>query len=261
MSESLYQQWVQLKKFEMEPKIKAYLKDTWFNYKGKIGLEPYNYLYGNPIKVHVPIDITIGGLMIVGAYPTAHFHTLKAPNGKLITKVPIGDHLYPFSNEMYFDGSGIDRVKSGKEIEEYFLKHLGISRDKCWITDLVKVFLFKQGHIDRYNKLGYTNFKANRDEFLNLAKLSLPYLYKEVELAKPKVVICLGAEVNAVIHEKSVKEATQLITKNPIFKTINGESIPFFACPHPGILMREDERSDKWRAILNETLIEVNKYL
>lgn len=242
--------------------IKTYLKDTWVNYKDSMGLpKPYTYLYGNPIKVHVPIEIATNGLMIVGAYPTAHFYTLIGPGGKLITKVPVEDHLYPFSNEMYFDGSGIDHVKSGQEIEEYFLKHLDINRDKCWITDLVKVFLFKQGHIDRYNKLGYSNFKANRDEFLKLAKLSLPYLYKEIELAKPKVVIGLGAEVNSIIHDKRVKEATKLISKIPILKTINGKTIPFFACPHPGILMREDDLSHKWRGILNETLIEVKKYL
>lgn len=245
----------------MELKIKTYLKDTWFNYKEKLKLEPYTYLYGNPIKVHVPIDIATNGLMIVGAYPTAHFHTLKAPDGKLITKVPVEDHLYPFSNERYFDGSGIDRVKSGQEIEEYFLKQLDISRENCWITDLVKVFLFKQGHIDRYNKLGYTNFKANRDDFLALGKESLSFLHQEIQLANPKVIIALGAEVNAVLHEKNIKEATQLISKTPIFKKINEKTVPFFACPHPGILMRNDERSDKWRAILDETLIEVKKYL
>lgn len=245
----------------MEQKIKEYLKDTWFNYKEKMQLEPYTYLYGNPIKVHVPIDIATNGLMIVGAYPTAHFHTLKGLDGKLVTKVPVEDHLYPFSNEMYFDGSGIDRVKSGQEIEEYFLKQLEISREDCWITDLVKVFLFKPGHIERYNKLGYTNFKANRHEFLQLAKHSMPYLNKEIELANPKVIIGLGAEVNAAIHDKNVKEATQLISKTPIFKKINGKTVPFFACPHPGILMRNDERSEKWRAILDETLIEVKKIL
>ena len=246
----------------MDKKIRAYLKDTWFNYKISMRLpDPYTYLYGNPIKVHVPLDVATGGLMIVGAYPTAHFNTLKGPDDKLITKVPVEDHLYPFSNEMYFDGSGIDRVKSGQEIEEYFLKQLDISRKKCWITDLVKVFLFKQGHIDRYNKLGYTNFKANRDEFLDLAKRSMSYLFQEIELANPKVVIGLGAEVNAVIHDKSVKEATKLISKNPILKIINGNTILFFACPHPGILMRNDERSAKWRAVLKETLIEVKQYL
>lgn len=246
----------------MENAIRTYLKKTWFNYKESLDLpNPYTYLYGNPIKVHVPIDIATDGLMIVGAYPTAHFNTLEGPDGKLITNVPVEDHLYPFSNEIYFDGSGINQVKSGKEIEEYFLKKLNIDRDTCWITDLVKVFLFKQGHIDRYNKLGYTRFKANRDEFLSLARQSLHYLYQEVELANPKVIIGLGAEVNAILHDKTVKEATKLISKNPILKTINGRAIPFFACPHPGILMRGDERSEKWREILNETLIQVKKQL
>ena len=245
----------------MNKNINAYLKNTWFNYKKDLELEPYTYLYGNPIKVHVPVDIATGGLMIVGAYPTAHFYTLMGPDGKLITKVPVEDHLYPFSNEMYFDGSGIDQVKSGKEIEELFLKQLGLNHDQCWITDLVKVFLFKPGHIDRYKKLGFNNFEANRHKFLALAKDSMYYLNEEIELAQPKVIIGLGAEVNAVIHDKSVKEATKLISKEPIYNKNIGGDIPFFACPHPGILMREDEHSHKWRGILNETLIEVKKYL
>lgn len=245
----------------MDNNIKTYLKNTWFNYKEEMKLEPYTYLYGNPIKVHVPIDIATNGLMIIGAYPTAHFHTLKTADGKRITKVPVEDHLYPFSNERYFDGSGIDNVKSGQEIEEYFLKQLEISREQCWITDLVKVFLFKQGHIARYNKVGYMNFKANRDDFLDLGRKSLSYLHQEIELANPKVIIALGAEVNAVLHKKSIKEATKLISKTPILKPFKGRDIPFFACPHPGILMRNDTRSDKWRAVLNETLVEVKKFL
>lgn len=245
----------------MNPEIKTYLKDTWFLYKKELGLKPYTYLYGNPLKVQVPVDVATGGLMIVGAYPTAHFYTLQAPDGSLVTKVPVEDHLYPFSNEVYFDGSGIDTVKSGKEIEEYFLTKLGITRDQCWITDLVKVFLFKQGHIDRYEKLGYHNHKANRDDFLDLGKKSMKYLEKEIELAEPKVIIGLGAEVNAVIHNKTVKEATALISKSPINKSIKGKPYTFFACPHPGILMRNEARSEKWRKVLDETLGEVRKCL
>jgi uracil-DNA glycosylase len=246
----------------MDTKTKTYLKNTWFNYKSEIGLpEPYTYLYGNPIKVHVPVDLATNGLMIIGAYPTAHFNTLKGPDGKLLTNVPVEDHLYPFSNEIYFDGSGINTVKSGKEIEDYFLESLGIERKDCWITDLVKVFLFKQGHIDRYDKLGFTGFKANRNDFMHYAEKSLSYIWEEVELADPKVVICLGAEVNAVVHSKSIASATELISNKPIIKKLNGKEIPFFACPHPGILMREGERSEKWRSILNETLPEIKKYI
>lgn len=246
----------------MDNKTKAYLKKTWFNYKSDIGLpEPYTYLYGNPIKVHVPVDLATNGLMIIGAYPTAHFNTLKGPDGKLITNVPVEDHLYPFSNEVYFDGSGINTVKSGKEIEEYFLENLGVDRNKCWITDLVKVFMFRQGHINKYEALGYSGFQANRDEFMKYADLSLPYIWDEIELANPKAIICLGVEVNAIMHDKSKKDATELISKTPINVEVNGKEIPFFACPHPGILMRGGKATEKWRTVLNETIIEIKKYL
>lgn len=246
----------------MNNQIKKYLKETWFNYKQDIGLpEPYTYLYGNPIKVHVPVDLGIGGLMIVGAYPTAHFNTLKALDGMLLTDVPVEDHLYPFSNEIYFDGSRINTVKSGKEIEEYFLENLKVKREDCWITDLVKVFLFRQGHIDKYNNLGYAGFKANRNDFMDYAKQSLAYLWKEIDLAQPRVVVCLGEEVNAAVHGVSQKKANALLTNKPIYKTVNGKDLPFFACPHPGILMRKGAAGEKWRAVLNETLTEIKKYI
>lgn len=244
----------------MDTKTLIYLKDAWFNYKTHVGLpDPYTYLYGNPIKVHVPVDLATNGLMIIGAYPTAHFNTLKGPEGKLIRDVPVEDHLYPFSNEVYFDGSGLNTVKSGKEIEEYFLDKLGLERDECWITDLVKVFLFRQGHIDKYEKLGYKGHKANRNDFMTYARKSLDYIYDEIELAQPRAVICLGAEVNAVIHGTSIAKATDLISKKPIVKTVNGKDIPFFACAHPGILMRKGAAGEKWRKILDETLKEVKK--
>ena len=90
----------------MNQTIQEYQQDCWKNYKTKIGIpQNYNYLYGNPVKVHVPVDVATNGLMIVGAYPTAQFNTI---NG--INDVPVADHLFPFSNDKYFDGS---RVTSG----------------------------------------------------------------------------------------------------------------------------------------------------
>jgi len=54
--------------------------------------------------------------MIVGAYPSAKFFTVKKSDGSVITDVPLYDNDSPFSNESYFDGSRVRTIPSGKEL-------------------------------------------------------------------------------------------------------------------------------------------------
>ena len=140
--------------------ITEYQRRCWTTYKQELGLaDNYTYLYGNPVKVHVPVDTATNGLMIIGAYPTAHFQTIKS-----IPDVPVEDHLYP-----------------------------------------------------------------------------------------------LGAEVTSVIHQCSLEKATEMIKPEPIQKTIHNKTYTFFAVPHPGILMRNTEGSEKWRGVLKDQIIPVVK--
>jgi uracil-DNA glycosylase len=242
----------------MTEDISKYLKRISKSYKTDVGLPAdYSYLYGNPIKVHVPIDLATNGLMIIGAYPTAHFNVI---NG--IRDVPVEDHLYPFSNERYFDGSTINHVKSGAEIEDYFLNQLKIKREDVWITDLVKVFLFKEGHIKKYESLGYKGHKETRSQFLELAKKSVIFINEEIELAQPKVILGLGSEVNSVILNQSEKEVQKLMLKgNSVNYKVNGQEYLYFPVPHPGILMRGGEGSLKWRGALDRSLSKISNYL
>lgn len=214
------------------------------------------YLYGNPVKVHVPIDVATDGLMIVGAYPTAQFNTINS-----INDVPIADHLYPFSNDTYFDGTRSRQVKSGEELEDFFLKKLEYSRSKCWITDLVKVFLFKEGHISKYTDLGYTGFKENRKDFSRLAYKSLPYFYDEVQLAKPRVILLLGEEVTSAIMKVSRVEANNILQQDFQELEILGEIYKVIASPHPGILMRGGESAEKWRRVSEKQLLSLKQLL
>lgn len=241
----------------MNQTIQEYQQHCWKDYKTKIGLpENYNYLYGNPVKVHVPVDVATGGLMIVGAYPTAQFNTI---NG--INDVPVADHLYPFSNDTYFDGSRVRQVKSGEELEEFFLKKLEYSRSKCWITDLVKVFLFKEGHILKYNELNFHGIRANRTDFVKLANLSLSNFYDEVELAKPKAILLLGEEVTSVVMNVSRSKANALLQEAFQEIEIKSQTYKVIASPHPGILMRGGDASEKWRMVLNKQLNELKLFL
>lgn len=97
----------------------------------------------------VPIETALNKVMIVGAYPSAKFFTVRANDDTLVTDTPVADNDSPFSNEQYFDGSRVRTIPSGKELNEVILDRLGIDKSDCWITDLVKVFLFKEGHVER----------------------------------------------------------------------------------------------------------------
>lgn len=248
----------------MNKSVSDYQQHCWKSYKDKLGISPrYRYLYGHPVKVHVPVDVACGGVMIIGAYPTAHFNAVGSERD-----VPVEDHLYPFSNELYFDGSRIREVDSGRELEELFLKPLGISRDKTWITDLVKVFLFKEGHRQKYIRLTETlNLEdctadlVHRKDFMKFAKCpeNLQFIQQEIELCKPTVILGLGAEVNAVMLNLSEGAATKAIEAcKPIEYKLNGHIYSYFACPHPGILMREDENG-KWKECLKKIVEEIKK--
>lgn len=243
---------------ETSEKISNYQKSCWSSYKNQLGiLETYTYLYGNPVKVHVPLDTAYGGIMIIGAYPTAHFNTISSERD-----VPVGDHLYPFSSEKYFDGSTVRDVCSGRELEDLFLKPLQISRSQAWITDLVKVFLFKEGHAEKYKHLGFKGNLHTRNQFMDFAKKSISFIEQEIEICKPKVILGLGAEVNAVMLNKSVSIVTTIMEHNPKQEiNIDKQAYTYYACPHPGILMRESAISNKWNTVLTRIINEVSEFL
>ena len=234
-----------------------YQQKCWKTYKKevKINLDS-KYLYGNPIKVHVPVDTAQNGIMIIGAYPTAHFNTIES-----IMDVPVSDHLYPFSDELYFDGSRIRTVESGRELQNLLFQPLGISRNDCWITDLVKVFLFKEGHIKKYRSLGNTKVNESRNRFMEYAKNSLPFIYEEIELANPKLIITLGQEVTSVFFHTSKKEALSLLSADISYMTFNKINRAVIALPHPGILMRNSAVSMKWKKLMESQIVRIRKHI
>lgn len=240
--------------------IKAYQKDCFSNYKMSIGYpKDFTFLYGNPINVQVPIETTIGKFMIVGAYPSAKFYTV---NG--ISDVPISDNDSPFSNESYFDGSRVRTIPSGKELNDVILSQIGILREECWITDLVKVFLFKQGHVDRYQKLGKTDILQNRSDYFDFAEKSIPWLAREVKLSMPKVIILLGVEVTSVLFKTNEVDSNELLDGTVRDLHLEDIKIKSVCLPHPGILMKPALRNlwpERFRnEIAPKAYKEINKF-
>ena len=219
--------------------VTEYQKDCFRNYKDTIGYSSeYTYLTGNPINVLVPIETTLNNVMIVGAYPSAKFYTV---NG--VADTPMADNDSPFSNESYFDGSRVRTIPSGKELNEVILEKIGVNRSDCWITDLVKVFLFKEGHIKRYEKLGKTNLTENRNKFIEYAEKSLVWLEREIEICNPKIIILLGLEVTKVFFSLTDTTSLQYLNGSTKTKIINGIDRKIICLPHPGILMKKTEQN------------------
>lgn len=219
--------------------ILDYQKDCFKKYKQEIGYPTeYTYLHGTLINVLVPIETELNKVMIVGAYPSAKFFTI---NG--VADTPIADNDSPFSNESYFDGSRVRTIPSGKELNEVILDRIGVSRSDCWITDLVKVFLFKDGHINRYHTLGKNDIIENRSKFIDYALKSIGRLENEIEICNPYVIILLGLEVTKVFFNLTDSKAIEYLDGSIKEKEVGGLIRNIICLPHPGILMKKTDRN------------------
>jgi uracil-DNA glycosylase len=208
--------------------------------------ESYTYLTGGPIKVQIPLETTVNKVMIVGAYPSAKFYTVQSNDGTLIRDVPLDDNDSPFSNETYLDGKRLRTIPSGKELNEVILHKIGVLRQDCWITDLVKVFLFKEGHVKKYQALGKFDIEPNRKNFEEYAELSLKWLYDEIEICNPCVIILLGMEVTSAVLKLKPDAAKEALNGIRISKLIKEQDRQFICLPHPGILMRKNQNGNTW---------------
>lgn len=235
---------------KVSSRIIRYLRSTHQNYCEQIGYGvEETFLYGNPLLPVLPVDIAQDSLMIVGAYPSARFATVNS-----LRDVPVGDNLHPFSQETYFDGGGIRRQASEVELRKFYLDPLGLTRSACWITDLVKVFLFKPGHAEKYRKLGRT-VKESRSQFRTLANQSLSFLNDEIRLANPVAILLLGAEVTSIVLGISESAAKELMRRaEPVAYELEERNTLAYPAAHPGILMRGGEKN-RWPEITNERLV------
>jgi uracil-DNA glycosylase len=237
--------------------IKLYQKNCFTEYKKDVGFpDKYTYFYGNPINALVPIEVTTNKVMIIGAYPSAKFFTLNK-----IADVPLYDNDSPFSNELYFDGLKIRSIPSGNELNDILLK-IGVNRKDCWITDLVKVFLFKEGHIKKYNKLGRIDIVENRTKFYEYAKKSLKWINSEISIANPQIIITLGTEVTSTIFGVSENMGKTFLDGKCRKIRLEDEELNIISLPHPGILIR----NENWRIKFDNSISinaknEIKKYI
>jgi len=233
-----------VQKSNLSPQIKEFQQRLYKEYKKGFSLpEPYQYLYGNPVQPVVPLDTTQNGIFVIGAYPSARFAAIQSERD-----VPIGDNCGPFSTERYFDGSTIRTVDSGYELEQAYLQPLGLKREQCWITDIVRIFLFKDGHINKYRKLGCPwPPHETRSHFEEFARVGLSWLEEELKLAQPKIVITLGSEVAGILQKiDGQKQRNYLLDGEIKDFAIGNECYPVIHFAHPGIVMRSESEQNPW---------------
>ena len=166
----------------MVKELQRLRRSIYESYAQSVGLDPdAYYVLGAPLRPLVPLDATRGGLFLIGAYPSARFQQIDG-----VRDVPVGDNLGPFESERWFDGVRVRKQRSAIELEELFLAPMELDRANCWITNLVKVFLFKKGHRKKYEQLSASPPAGYRREcFRELGERSVPFLERELKLAKP----------------------------------------------------------------------------
>ena len=231
----------------MPDPVQSLVRRIYREYQKSVDLAPAaHYLYGTPLRPVVPLDSALGGVMVVGAYPSARFGVVDGERD-----VPLADNLGPFEMERWFDGARVRVQPSARELEELVLQPLGLARARCWITDLVKVFLFKPGHREKYGRLGATVPEGyDREDFEKIAARSLPWLELEIELARPKLIITLGREVAGIVREVQGDQKRNRLLGPPFLPwSIAGDEVVTAHLAHPGILMRPEGKEWKVRHV------------
>lgn len=243
----------------MSKPILSYQQKCHSEYAQSIGLpSQYTYPDGNPIRPLPPIQTTVGSLMIIGAYPSARFES--RPSQKQSNRhrlIPVADNLQPFGYEQYFDGIRVRTLTSADTLHDYLLSPLQQTLEQCWVTDLVKVFLYKSSHVESC-KAVKPSFEATelRSQFYTLGKRSLFWLYEECQICKPTIILTLGQEVAQVIHGQKNASADKLL-KNEIVYPDTLEKTPTLHLPHPDAC----RRFEKWRNHLGKQIKTIKAFL
>jgi len=206
----------------MKEELEAYKADARENYSKSVGL-PADYAFSNGKLVLPlpPVSTAVGGIMVIGAYPSAIFAG-GVPADNL--KMPFDDTVYP---------GGVN--KSAEELDKEYLAPLGLARSGCWITNLVKVFLFKKGHA----RIGGAE---TRSEFDSYARKSLPWLEKELALAKPRLILTLGEEVAGIVTKTAGAKRVKLLDYKIRTIKLFCREYKIIHMVHPGQLMRKNAK-------------------
>lgn len=224
--------------------IQNFQQRLYARYKNSLSLPPtYKYIHGNPVQPLVPLNTIPKGVCIIGAYPPARLATIKAERD-----VPVDDECSPFSPHPYFDGNRIQTTSHGLALEKNYLTPLGLQREQCWLTHLVRVFLFKDEHLAKYRRLGCPwPERETHSQFDTLARQGLSWLEEELALARPRLVITLGVEVAGVLQDVRGLEASQALLGGQVQDLWLGETVyPVIHLADPELVTEPVSEDNPW---------------
>lgn len=229
--------------------IQGYQKKCYRQYKESIGYPAErSFLWGNPVEVVVPIETATGGAMVVGFHPLAKTYEVGEHKD-----VPLYSANYPYSGESYFDGREVRNIGEGEYLNEV-LQKLGLERSSCWITTLIKLYLFSSKDVARYNKLG--NFKVAPDEFnfKEWGEKSLPWLETEVMLANPKVILLSGLETISLFFDVSPTKAKHLVDGEFRELKFGRKRIPVLCLQEMEVMVNNNKRNP-WPEVFERKVV------
>lgn len=202
--------------------VQNFQQRLYSRYKNNLTLPPtYRYLHGNPVQPVVPLNTKPRPVCLIGSYPPARLGAIGPEQD-----VPVADECDPFSTAPHFDGRRVRTPSHGATLAEHYLAPLGLRRRQCWLTYLVRVFLFKDEHLAKYRRLGCSWPEwETRSHFVSLARQGLAWLEEELALARPQLVITLGAEVAGVLQDVRGVEASEALLGGHAQDLWLGESV------------------------------------
>ena len=202
--------------------IQNFQQRLYARYDKGLSLPPtYQYLYGHPVRPVIPLETAPRPVCLIGASPAARLAAVGPERD-----VPVADEGRPFSTEPYFDGRRIRANPAGTALTELYLAPLGLRREQCWPTYLVRLFLFTDEHLARYRRLGcpWPEWETH-SRFETLARPGLAWLEEELALVQPRLVITLGAEVAAALQDVRGLEAGEALLSGDLQDLWLGETV------------------------------------
>jgi len=118
-----------------------------------------------------------------------------------------------------------------------FLNLFGVSRDKVYITNIVKC-----------------RPPGNRNPQPDEIKACYPYLEKQIEIISPKVILCLGAFAARTILNLPPNTAISKLRGKPQKVEIGGKEITVIPTFHPAYLLRNRRGEPEFQKDLEQAL-------
>ena len=105
-------------------------------------------------------------------------------------------------------------------------------------------FLFKKGHLSTVPE---TEHLPKREDLLVFAQKSLPWIYEELEVIQPKLVIVLGSEpTEALLDIHGQKNLNERLNYKIETIGFGNNNYPTIFMAHPGIVMRKNMARNPW---------------